>query len=67
MPKTQIQLLLWQRGISQRSLAQQMGLTPKRLSEKLSGKAPLWWREVVIIAQALELDNPLTEFFPLKQ
>lgn len=63
MAKSKLQGLLFNRGISQRSLARELGVTPKTLSEKLIGKKDFRWREVVVICRQLNITNPL-EIFP---
>lgn len=49
------------RGISQRKLAEIVGITPTTLNHKINGKVPFNKNEMVIIANTLQI--PVEELF----
>ena len=62
MKKSALQVLLFQSGMSQNDLAKALCITPKTLSNKLTGQKDFHWKEVVAICQMLDIENPLDVF-----
>mgnify|MGYP001648964786 FL=1 len=53
---------LAKRGIAKKEIAQELGITPRALSCKLSGNTDLWWREILTI-QSIFPDIPVDRLF----
>lgn len=49
-------------GLRKKDIAQEMGITPRSLSQKMSGKSDWWWNEILFI-HSIFPDKPPLELF----
>ena len=54
--------ILKEKKISQKQLAEQIGISEHSMCNKMKGRVPFLYREVVKICRILDIDNPLIVF-----
>lgn len=62
MKHEKLRARMQERGITQKQLAQLVGMDRGWLCNKLAGKNRFYWCEVLAICEVLEIDNPIGWF-----
>lgn len=60
--QTKLKALLYEKGVTQRKLAEKLGMTEKTFGYKLKGKREFTLSEIWKICTVLEISNPFDVF-----
>lgn len=65
--QAKLKAILFERHISQKSLANEVGMTERGMTDKIRGKTDFTYTEVYDICHVLNIANPLDIFEPKKK
>ena len=59
MRNKQLRILMLNKGITQKMLAEHLGIHHQTINDKICGIRPFTWDEVVKISEILGIENPI--------